>query len=307
MIDFRYHLISIVAVLLALSLGIVTGSGFLGGPVFDALENRVQAVTGANQRLREQNAAIQQRANASDFALAALEPEILEGDLLGEQAVVVRFAQSDQDLLDGLDSMFENAGGTVATTITLDDELVLSDPDRRTSLAALLGTAETSADALRLRLADVLGQALAAAADGGRLAIQIRLRDLLDGLVELGLLSVEASPATIPSGALFVVAGGGQSDPPYPLPQLAVTLTVRLAARNGAVLGAESSESTWGLVAGLREDPETQSSVWTVDNADEVIGRVSAAMVLQRASERPATHYGTDPGAAAVIPEPSQP
>ncbi len=51
MIDFRYHLISIVAVLLALSVGIVMGTGVLGGPALEILNDKVDSVSQRNDEL----------------------------------------------------------------------------------------------------------------------------------------------------------------------------------------------------------------------------------------------------------------
>ena len=39
--DFRFFLISIVAVFLALGIGIVLGSGFLGDPLLDTLDGQI--------------------------------------------------------------------------------------------------------------------------------------------------------------------------------------------------------------------------------------------------------------------------
>ena len=48
MIDFRYHVVSIVAVLLALALGLFLGSTTLQGRVFDDLKGRANAPKGAD-------------------------------------------------------------------------------------------------------------------------------------------------------------------------------------------------------------------------------------------------------------------
>ena len=40
MVDFRYHLVSIIAVFLALAVGIVVGTAALNGPVLDSLRGK---------------------------------------------------------------------------------------------------------------------------------------------------------------------------------------------------------------------------------------------------------------------------
>ena len=54
MVDFRYHLISLIAVILALALGILAGSGFLGGPLLERLRTEVSDLADTNGELRRE-------------------------------------------------------------------------------------------------------------------------------------------------------------------------------------------------------------------------------------------------------------
>jgi hypothetical protein len=297
-IDFRYHLISIIAVLLALSLGIVTGSGFLGEPLLRGI--RAQA-----QRVAEQNRELGRRADSSEAALLALEPEIVEGALLGQQILVVRFGGSDDAAMQNVEATISDAGGSLATTIVLNEPLALAEETQAAELASILGRPASSPDELRATFADSLGRGLAAVANKGQPGRSENLRRLLDGLAESGYLSVDGvAGQPVPLGARFVIVGGGQGSPPFPVNDVVVALALRLAARDGSVLVAESASSTWGLASAVREDALSRASVWTVDNTDQVLGRIAFALALQRSSQRPAGHYGTDSDASAIVPEP---
>ena len=90
MIDFRYHLVSIVAVFLALAIGIVLGSTELQGGTLDVLQ--------LDERLAEEPAHRRQAAarrlpvsqsSASDTFLQTAEPKLLAGMLTGESLVIV--------------------------------------------------------------------------------------------------------------------------------------------------------------------------------------------------------------------------
>jgi Copper transport outer membrane protein, MctB len=297
-IDFRYHLISIIAVLLALSLGIVTGSGFLGEPLLRGI--RAQA-----QRVAEQNRELGRRADSSEAALLALEPEIVEGALLGQQILVVRFGGSDDAAMQNVEATISDAGGSLAITIVLNEQLALADETQVAELTSILGRPASSPDELRATFADSLGRGLAAVASKGQPGRSENLRRLLDGLAGSGYLSVDGvAGQPVPLGARFVIVGGGQGSPPFPVNDVVVALASRLAARDGSVLVAESASSTWGLASAVREDALSRASVWTVDNTDQVLGRIAFALALQRSSQRPAGHYGTDPDASAIVPEP---
>ena len=53
MINFRYHVVSLTAVFLALAIGLVVGTAALNGPVADALEDQVNALRKDNSKLRD--------------------------------------------------------------------------------------------------------------------------------------------------------------------------------------------------------------------------------------------------------------
>ena len=53
MINFRYHVVSLTAVFLALAIGLVVGTAALNGPVADSLKDRVNALSKNNEQLRE--------------------------------------------------------------------------------------------------------------------------------------------------------------------------------------------------------------------------------------------------------------
>ena len=68
MLTFRYHLVTLVAVFLALAIGVVVGSTFVGPAVVESLQNQVEDVSrtldqrkAANDRLTQQNAELNER------------------------------------------------------------------------------------------------------------------------------------------------------------------------------------------------------------------------------------------------------
>jgi hypothetical protein len=206
--------------------------------------------------------------------------------------------------MESVEAAISDAGGSLATTIVLNEQLALGDESQLAELANILGRPASSPDELRTMFGDALGRNLHGVASKGQPVRAENLRRLLDGLSESGYLSVDGGAGQpVPLGTRFVLVGGGQGVSPFPVNDLAIALTSRLAARDGAVLVAESASSTWGLASAVREDAVARASVWTVDNCDQVLGRIAFALALQRSSQRPAGHYGTDPDAGAIVPE----
>ena len=54
MINFRYHVVSLTAVFLALAIGLVVGTAALNGPVADSLKDQVSALSKDNSNFRAQ-------------------------------------------------------------------------------------------------------------------------------------------------------------------------------------------------------------------------------------------------------------
>jgi hypothetical protein len=304
MIDFRYHLISIIAVLLALSIGIVTGSGFLGGRLLQEVRSAARRVADRNQTLLLENAEVTDRAEAAEAALEALEPGLLDGALVARRVAMLQFEGADEDAAGQVSAAVERAGGQIVGVIRFQDGLSLEDEALRAELAALLGDAGGAPSDLRLTLADALGRALNEAAAARESGDQAGLEKLLTGLEDTGLVVTENLPVILPSGTDFVVAGGAVPEPAWPVADFAVTMAQRLAEREGGVVVVEPTQSTWDVTGAVRRDAATQAVVWTVDNSDTVLGRVASILVLERSGSRPAGHYGTQPGASAVVPGP---
>src|SRR6185437_8547122 len=89
MIDFKYHVVSIVAVFLALAIGIVLGTNVLSGDVLKNLKTQTNQLRHDAQGLRGQ---IQQEQAqlATDSAFAqAVEPLAVSGRLNGARVLVV--------------------------------------------------------------------------------------------------------------------------------------------------------------------------------------------------------------------------
>jgi hypothetical protein len=299
MIDFRFHLISIIAVLLALSIGIVTGSGFLGGRLLQEVRSAARRVSNRNEALRLQNAEITERADAAEAALQALEPTLLEGTLVARRVLMVEFEGSDDEASREVRAALERAGAQVVGIIRLRNTLALDEPGAPTELESVLGSSGSPAE-LRLALADALGRELNAAARHP--GVQASVDQLLAGLERIGLVAAENLPEIVPSDTDFVVSGGAVVDPAWPVADFTVTLAQRLAGRGTGVVVAEPAQSTWDLTGAVRRDGVTQTMVWTVDNSDTVLGQLASVLVLERAENRPADHYGTAPGASAVVP-----
>jgi len=99
MIDFRYHLVSLVSVFLALAVGIVLGAGPLKGELGVQLNKDVQNL---RVQLSEQNDQISTMRRAVDnrdaFTRTVL-PDLVARQLQGERVVLVTVPGVDTDVV----------------------------------------------------------------------------------------------------------------------------------------------------------------------------------------------------------------
>ena len=312
MIDFRYHLISLVAVLLALSCGVVLGSGVLGGPLLEDVRQRAEDVRKTNEEVR---ALADERLQAIDrhqaFTRASM-PYVLNGALADTAVVLVTTDGTDGGMVDSIRDVVMEAEGEVTGTLRLTERLLLDDEIAVDQLALAVGSVSSDPEELSTEMGRVLGSRLAAgaSADASAAADQ-RLQSLLDTLTGSDFLALEdaAEGGPVPDGAVFLVVAGSPEEPPFNVDALVSSLAQALASRGGAVMVGEPAGSMWRILDGDIREGELGSSVSTAGGVEDLPGQVAAALGLARALEGEAVHVGYGDSADSVLPSPvsSQP
>jgi Copper transport outer membrane protein, MctB len=313
MIDFRYHLISIVAVLLALAIGILAGSGFLGGPLLSDLKHRLNNIAHSNSGLERDVADLRKTTQQNQVFAQATEPWLLRTALAGTAVVLFEPQGTETAAADSIISGVVAGEGSVTSTVSFTDKFALSDQTSLDQLALSIHSTSGSARKLRNETAVLLGQRAAAAAHSPDVAAARsspsaqRLDDLLSQLEKDGFITVDQARdgTAVPPGAVFVVLAGGVERAPFPASVFCLDLVRAVAGRSGTVLAAEPSDSTWNFVQLVRADAKAQSAVATVDNAETVPGQIAAVLSLREAMRGRIGHYGFGPGALTAIPQPS--
>jgi copper transport outer membrane protein MctB len=309
MIDFRYHLISLIAVFLALGLGILMGSVVLDEQLVERLEGRVRGFADSNDELRRRVSELDDRVDAFQAFTTEAEGRLLGGALTNQRVVVVEFEGTDGSVTDGLREAVEMAGGRVVTTITLTDRLALNGPAERDQLALILRSSAGTTRGLRIELAEELGVRMAAASltgaaeSSGSVVATRRLEDLLEVLREEDYVAVDNDTGeSVPPDSIVAVVAGSSEEAPFSVRDVSLTLSESLADRGLGVTVGEPSTSEWGVVASVRDDAEASNEVSTVDQAETVVGRIAIALALSQSNEGVTGHYGLSDGADSVIP-----
>ena len=302
MISFRYHLVSLVAVFLALTLGIVVGTTALNGPITTDLRKQVNTLKSDRTALANQVKALQARVDDNEQFAATYGTQLVAGTLTHQNVLLVGMPGAGTSVEDSIAQQVAAAGGKVTGRIQLTGDYI--DVRRGTDISALatgpvhpigLTLPETS-DAGRL------GGALLAFVLLGK-GQATDMRQVLGGFSELHMLSESSSVA--PSKTVIVVGTG-------PLPangyaattELAFVTALQQAGGHVVVAGDGTSATGHGLV-GLTRGANIRSTVSTVDNADTAMGQVTSVLALADIVKSRVGHYGTQDGADALFPTPA--
>ena len=141
MISWRYHVVSIVAVVLAFGLGILAGTSVVNDEFVEELQRNTEEAQ-AQRDLAEAELAIHEQ------AAVELQPYLRDGVLQGREAVVLTMEGVDRPARRATDELAA-AGVDPLTTVELTRRLVEPDPDDLAALQEILGATSDDPNLLR--------------------------------------------------------------------------------------------------------------------------------------------------------------
>jgi hypothetical protein len=133
-IDFRYHVVSIVAVFLALAIGIVLGSTELQGTTYNVLDHATAKLQTEYDQVRSQLASAQAQASEGEAYAQAVEPAVLRDLLSGERLLIVTEPGAQSSVVSGISAAATDAGATVTGQIMLQPKFFDSSDTTQDSL-----------------------------------------------------------------------------------------------------------------------------------------------------------------------------
>jgi hypothetical protein len=325
MVNFRYHIISITAVFLALGIGLALGANFIDKATVDTLRNQLDDLANDKSNLEED---ITQLRNELDTQRQLAEQggaQLLGGHLTDVSIVAVAVRGIDGDSFDATRESLVAAGATFAGTLWLTDRLALESADEIADLATILGQ-PVSADPSRLLriLTSRLGGVLASASQpsSAQPATEPVVPEpeppLIAELRAAGFVEYEPPPAAPVAFAVLpardarylVVSGPGAvlADDSVVVPLLAdltATGPAMVVAAQAATGDQATVEATRTAFVGLlRTDDEIRSNLSTVDDVETFAGRVAVVLAIEQLAAGQYGHYGVGDGADSLVPPP---
>ena len=128
MIDFRYHLVSIASVFLALAVGIVLGAGPLKGTIGDTLTSEVTRLRDDANALRADLSAAEGQLAARDDAIEELRPLVVQELLTGASVSLLVLPGASDSSVEAAATSLADADAEIPSTVRLESSWVSVDP-----------------------------------------------------------------------------------------------------------------------------------------------------------------------------------
>jgi hypothetical protein len=315
MIDFRYHLVSIVAVFLALAIGLVLGSTQLQGTVVDGLKATSDSLSRQLNDAQAQRAAYSDQVSADESFAQANESVLLKNLLSGERVVLVTDVGADTGTTSALIAAAKQAGASITGTIALQSPFNSTSTSNESALNSLT-TAQASSDNISLsqssvqqQAAQLIATASVAKATAPAAALTLgQAQSTLNSYQQAGYISLTGSPAETATLAIIVAPASVPSDGTAdPADQALVAVAQEFADQSTAtVVAGDSSGDGSGSAMSVLRASVVAAKVSTIDDADTTVGQITTIQALAtQAQGGKAGAYGVETGATSGGPSPA--
>jgi len=305
-INFRYHVVSLTAVFLALAIGLVVGTAALNGPLSDALKNQVGSLTKQTQTYRERITQLESEAGKQEQFTGQAAPFILAGRLPARKVLVVSLSQT-ADSVAKVVADLKLAGATITGQVEVQDKFF--DPASNANLldvasgALVAGITGAPTNSNGVETSSYL---LAAALATHNPPVSADLVKIVLSAYKESNFIVPTGDFAVPAEAVVIVAAEPYADSAGNAKNLNVLNTVDWFSRAVPTVVAASGAGGAGNVIGqVRGDPTLAKKVGTVDNVTTPDGQVCVPLALAEflTTSKPG-HYGVAGGSSGMLPKP---
>ncbi|GEL48811.1 hypothetical protein CHO01_39270 [Cellulomonas hominis] len=309
MIDFRYHLVSLISVFLALAVGIALGAGPLKETIGDTLTGQVDQLRAEKDALRTELDESAADVAAADAWIGAAGAELVEGTLSDRRVAVVSLGTVDGDARTAVEDQLTDAGASVSARVTLNEAWTSTDLRQFrsalvSSIAAYLDPQPADGASVDTSLAEALVQGLTGADAANPDQLSSSAATLLEFLTsgDDPLVAFEDT-VSAPADAIVLVAptvvptaAGTEATPDADELQATLDAEIALArvaqdrSEGAVVVDGPLAEGT--LVSAILADEDAAGDLTTVSDGDTTAGRVNVPLALNARIGGTNGHYG---------------
>jgi len=270
MFDLRYHIVSIVAVFLALGLGILIGSAIVSDDLMvtqqqkmiDRLEDQFSSLKESESSLMAENASKSRMINNyENFSQGMLTP-IVKERLTGKNVAVV--VSGDQEIPAGLINTLTVAGANVNSQTVILPNINMKDANLRARLVTFYGLQTgANSDVLRQQTANLVG-----------LLLSNKLSPEGKRFLEDNNLIKTSGIYSNPLDMVIIIGGTDKLGTSFPQ-SFDTSLIDALLGEGKAVMGVESSKVKLSYMKTYQKYNMT-----TIDDIDLSIGQISLVLAM---------------------------
>lgn len=299
MVDFRYHLVSLIAVFMALAVGVVLGAGPLQNSLGRALNDQVESLRDSRDQARIDADEANQRASAYESGLETLAPEMVADTLTGQSVLLVSMPGASAETVERHRANLIEAGASVTGSVEITEEFFSAErATYRNALAGQLGSYVEPADSPIGTLARGLEFiATTDAQDPGAATLTELFKASDNALIEV------TETLTAPATAILVI---GPADEDVPAEAETVDETVLLnkieflSAIDTPMVFA-GNDGTGTLLEALRAG---DADVSTVDTPDDATALINVPFALTQELSDSTVTWGVGQSAELVLGSP---
>jgi hypothetical protein len=314
MINFRFHIVSLIAVFLALALGVVMGATVVNRAIVDRLNDRIDTVESNANRRKAESDQLRSEVGQLHSYIDSAKDFAVTGRLNGVTLATIATRGVDGDAVKQTVQLAQRAGAQDVGILWLEEKFTLGDNEALRQLGDALGVAADDAKATRDAAWSALATRLAGGGSGGN-------SDVLNALENAGFVKFETvgdqagenfSLTTFPgSGARVLLIDGtngrvAANDVLAPLTNALVVNRVRVVAAE-VFDEKDGGPDRGSMLSPIRKNDDLTQNVSTVDDLDLTEGHVSAVLALADLGRNVVGQYGFGAGAQKSIPAWSSP
>ena len=281
----RYHVISLVAVFLALAIGILLGTTLVERGLINEQKSEIKSLRKTFDEIKEKNSLLHSELETYRAFANQSKPYLVTNRLTGRSFMVLATEKPGNDELAKISETVASAGGSLPVTIIIADSKVFNDPGVVDSLSKLFQM-PPQPQALKERVfAEIVNE-----------GISYSNPPVLQELERIGVISLKGTlPGPVSGGILL---GGKKKPESEDFKTTDLPLISAFAVTNYPLLGVGWSETPDSVMLAYKK-----AGISTVDHVEKVPGQVAMVMVL----EGRVGNYGSGKEATRLIPAPAGP
>lgn len=304
MINFRYHVVSLTSVFLALAIGLVLGTAALNGPVVDNLNDQLSGLRKSNSQYRDRVDELEGAAKSRGAFVEQVASSTMAGTLTGKSVLVVQAQGPGPEDREGVVKMLQDGGATITGDVRLTNDF--TDPKRDEALHDLssqhvpagvdMPNSGEGVDTASALLASVLLKGVDVSEEDRNTVLQ--------SFAGAGFVVVEGRIEAQADAVVFLL-GPAATDSNAGARNKAIVKTAQQFDRvcQFAVAAAPLAGDDGDPLVEMRNDGNLSKTLSTVDGVSTPEGRLATAMAVVEQFAGNAGAYGSGQGAKARVPQ----